>query len=236
MGDEQRELSGGSGIWDRAQQFSAALLRRGIEGVGPLKGAAEVAEEHLRDSGDSEEAIRRLVRTHVRLAATSGFATSFGGFTAMPVTLPAGVTGLYVIGTRLSAAIAYVRGYDLDSEEVRSAIMVTLLGSAGATALKRAGVEIGKRSTTEALCKLPGRVLIEINKKVGYRLITRFSETGVINLGKGIPLVGGVVGAGVDGAACRSIGAYARSAFPELPGKTRPTVIHATAERIDRPR
>lgn len=232
---EQPKLPTGTGIWDKAQQFSEALLRRGINGVGPFKGAAEIAEEHLRDSRDPEQAIRRLIRTHVRLAATSGFATSFGGFTAMPVTLPAGVTGLYVIGTRLSAAIAHVRGYDIESDEVRSAVMVTLLGSAGAEALKKAGVEVGKRTATEALRNLPGRVLLEINKKVGYRLLTRFGEGGVFTLGKGIPLVGGAVGAGMDGAACRSIGAYARAAFPALPGKARSSVIHATAERMDRP-
>lgn len=129
-----------SAAWDKAQRFSEWLLRQGIVGVGPYRGAVEVAEEHLRDARDPEDAVRRLIRTHVRLAATSGFATSFGGFAAMPVTLPAGVTGLYVLGTRLSASIAHIRGYDVDSEEVRSAVMVTLLGSAGAEEIGRAHV------------------------------------------------------------------------------------------------
>lgn len=219
--------------WEKAQQLSEWLLRRGIDGAGPYHGAVEVAEDHLRTADGPEDAIRRLIRTHVRLAATSGFVTSFGGFSAMPVTLPAGVAGLYLLGTRLSASIAHLRGYDVASEEVRSAIMVTLLGSAGADALKKAGVEIGKRGTTQALCNLPGRVLVEINKKVGYRLVTKFGQTGVINLGKGVPLVGGVVGASVDGAACRTIGAYAKRAFPETAGTSRRTAIHARAERLD---
>ncbi|HWM58481.1 MAG TPA: hypothetical protein VNO83_11650 [Pseudonocardia sp.] len=35
----------------------------------------------------------------------------------------------------------HLRGYDIGTEEVRSAILVSLLGSAGASTLKKAGVE-----------------------------------------------------------------------------------------------
>ena len=76
----------------------------------------------------------------------------------------------------MAAAIAHLRGYDVVTEEVRSAILVCLLGSAGASALKRTGVEIGKKSTAAAFQKVPGRVLIEINKKVGFRLVAKGGE------------------------------------------------------------
>jgi hypothetical protein len=47
--------------------------------------------------------------------------------------------------------------------------------------------------------------LIEINKKVGYRLLTKFGTKGSINLVSGIPLVGGGVGAGVNVVAINQI-------------------------------
>jgi hypothetical protein len=62
-----------------------------------------------------------------------------------------------------------------------------------------------------------GRALLEINKKVGYRLVTKAGELGVINLSKLVPLVGGPIGATVDGLSCRTIATYALRTFPARP-------------------
>lgn len=197
------------------EQLVGRVIEFGVGGAGPLKGAVEVADEHLMAAGgDRDEAIRRLIATHVRLAAGSGFVTGLGGIATLPVTVPAAMAGLYVIATRMSAGIAHLRGYDVDTEEVRSAILIALLGSAGTATLKRAGVEIGRKSTAAALHKLPGRVLAELNKKVGYRLVTKAGEKGVVNLSKLVPLVGGPIGATVDGLGCRTIATYALQTFP----------------------
>lgn len=201
------------------ERLVAQVVDAGIRGGGPLRSAVDIADEHLISAGgDREAAIRRLVATHVRLAAVSGFATGLGGIVTLPITVPAAMAGLYIIATRMSAGIAHLRGYDLDTEEVRSAILVALLGSAGAATLKKAGIEIGKKSTTAALHRLPGRVLIEINKRVGYRLVTKAGEKGVVNLTKLVPLVGGPIGAAVDGVSCKTIAGYAMRTFPPLPG------------------
>lgn len=190
------------------------VIEVGIGGAGPLKGAVVVAEEHLAAAGgDRESAERRLIATHVRLASGSGFVTGLGGIATLPVMVPAAMAGLYVIATRMVAGIAHLRGHDVNTEEVHSAILVSLLGSAGAATLKRAGVEVGKKSTAAALKKLPGRVLIELNKKVGYRLVTKAGEKGVVNLTKLVPLVGGPIGAAVDGVSCKSIATYAMRTF-----------------------
>ena len=82
--------------------------------------------------------------------------------------VPAATAGLYIVATRMCAGIAHLRGYDIGTEEVRSAILVSLLGSAGASTLRRAGVEIGRRSTAVALERVPARLLTEINKRVGF--------------------------------------------------------------------
>ena len=78
----------------------------------------------------------------------------------------------------MSAGIAHLRSYDIGTEEVRSAILVSLLGSAGASTLKKAGVEIGRRSTAVALERLPARILAEINKRVGFQLVVKAGEKG----------------------------------------------------------
>jgi EcsC protein family len=209
MAEEERSAlrSLGERLIDRVIEF-------GINGGGPLSGALTTAEEHLvATAGDREEAVRRLVAAHVRLAAVSGFVTGVGGIATLPVAVPAATAGLYIVATRMCAGIAYLRGYDVGTDEVRSAILVSLLGSAGASTLKRAGVEIGRRSTAVALERLPARLLIEINKRVGYSLIAKAGEKGVLNLAKLVPLVGGPIGAAVDGVSCKTIAAYALRTF-----------------------
>jgi hypothetical protein len=191
------------------------VIELGVNGGGPLSGAADTADEHLvAANGDRELAVRTLVSSHVRLAALSGFVTGLGGIVTLPVAVPAATAGLYVLATRMSAGVAHLRGYDIGTAEVRSAILVSLLGSAGASVLKRAGVEVGRRSAAGALEKVSARLLIEINKRVGYKLVAKAGEKGVAALGKLVPFVGGPIGATVDGLSCRTIATYARHTFP----------------------
>jgi hypothetical protein len=76
------------------------------------------------------------------------------------------------------------------------------------------GIKLGEKAAMSALKALPGRVLIEINKKVGFRLLTKFGQKGVINVVKFVPLVGGMIGAGVNVSAMAGVGKYAKRNFP----------------------
>ena len=215
------------GLQALGDRLVAQVVELGIRGAGPLSPAVESAEQHLITAGgDREDAIRRLVATHVRLAAASGFVTGLGGIATLPVTVPAAMAGLYIIATRMAAGIAHLRGYDVETDEVRSAILVALLGSAGAAVLRNTGVEIGQRSTAATLQRLPGGTLAELNRRVGYRLVARAGEKGVVNLTKLVPLVGGPIGAAVDGVSCKTIAGYAMRTFaPVVPRIVRAEVV-----------
>jgi len=52
-----------------------------------------------------------------------------------------------------------------------------------------------------------------INKAVGFRLLTKAGSTGILNLTKMVPLVGGVVGGAFDGISTNIVGNTARDAF-----------------------
>jgi len=192
------------------------ILSLGVDGVGPLKGAAQLADEHMAQYRDPDVAINKLIATHTRMVAATGFATGLGGLITLPVTVPTDVAVFYALSARCAAAVAYLRGHDIDSDEVRSVVLLTLLGSAGAVVVLELGVKVGEKTAMAALKTLPGKVLIEINKKVGFRLLTKFGQKGAINLVKFVPLVGGVVGAGVNTAAMRTIGVYAKKNFPKI--------------------
>lgn len=190
------------------------VLEVGVQGFGPIKGARETAEDHLKQHGDVEKAIDRLVATHGRVVGATGFVTGLGGLVTLPLAVPTDVAALYVYQGRMAAGIAHLRGYDLDSDEVRSVVLLSLLGASGAEVLSKVGIEVANKSALAAVRKIPGKVFIEINKKVGFRLITKAGTKGTINVVKIVPVAGGVAGGAVNVAATRTVAKYARKNFP----------------------
>lgn len=114
---------------------------------------------------------------------------------------------------RMVAAIAKLGGYDTHSDQVQTFVYVCLTGTAASDILKQAGIKFGEKLAVAAIKKIPGSVLVKINQRVAFRLITKFGEKGIINLGKMVPLVGGVVGGGFDVASTRVIANNALKMF-----------------------
>jgi hypothetical protein len=134
----------------------------------------------------------------------------------MAVTVPADVVSFQLLSTRMIGGIAHLRGYDLDSEHVRSLVLVCLLGASGTQVMSEAGIQVGTKAATSALRKLPGHMIIRLNQRVGFRLVTKFGQKGVVNLVKVIPVLGGGIGAGVNVAGINLLAGYAKRNFPAL--------------------
>jgi EcsC protein family len=191
-----------------------SLLDVGIDGKGPFHSAQRVADVLRAEKPDAEEAVDAVVRAHLRLAAAGGFVTGLGGFITLPVALPANVIEFYVVATRMVASIASLRGYDIFQPEIRSAILLTLVGADSDDLLKKAGVMSTGRLSNLAAQRLPGPALMVVNKAVGFRLISTAGKKTLARLGKGVPVIGGVLGAGLDGYLLKRIADHARHEFP----------------------
>ncbi len=185
----------------------------GINGLGVLPSAEQVAPDHLSKAANVEDAINSVIAWRTTYAAGTGFITGLGGIAAMPITIPAGLAASYALGANTAAAVAYLRGYDIHSEQVRTMVLLCLIGEAGEEILKTAGITISTKVFQNLIKQIPGKVLIEINKKIGFRLITKAGEKGVVNLMKMVPLVGGVVGGTFDGLFVNSCGKTAKTLF-----------------------
>jgi hypothetical protein len=201
-----------------ALQLVSRLIDFGIDGKAPaLKPSIHVAGNYLADTrfAHDDDRIRSLVRWHVAAATTTGFTTGLGGLVTLPVTLPAGLGAAWLLQARMIGSIAHIRGYDLADERVRTLVVAAIAGDATvAEVTKRIGGDLASRAGKAAVQRVPGKLLIEINKKVGFRLLTKGGTKGVLNLGKAVPVLGGVVGGAVDGASTRAVGAVAVRAFP----------------------
>ena len=193
-----------------------SLLDTGIDGKGPFDPAARVADAALaKHSGDVEKAVDEVVRDHLKLVAASGFLTNLGGFVTLPVALPANVIGFYMLATRMSAAVARLRGYDIADPRIRSAVLLSLVGADSQDLLAKAGmVAPTGRLTALAAQRLPGPALMVVNKAVGFRILSTAGKKSFSRFGKSIPLVGGAVGAGLDGWLMKQLGDHVRTEFP----------------------
>jgi MFS family permease len=187
---------------DLNNQFVEVLLNQlidfGIGGAGILPSAERLAADHLGKSAHVDEAIDSLIQWQKIRAGSTGFVTSLGGFALMPVTLPANLAASYILSVNTVAAIACLRGYDVQSHQVRTAVLLCLVGSEAEGLLKNVGIQIGEKTFRNLLKSVPGRALREINQKVGFRLLTKTGERGVINLSKLMPVVGGLIGGTID--------------------------------------
>ena len=195
------------------------LLDVGIDGRGPFDSAQRVADVAVADHVDADRAIDAIVRSHMRLAAAGGFLTGLGGFVTMPVALPANVLEFYLVATRMVASIASARGYDIRRPEVRSAVLLALVGADADDLVSSAGLRPSAFSPTWRLAdlaaqRLPGPALMVVNKGVGFRLLTQVGKKSLTRLGKAVPMVGGVLGAGLDTFLLSRIADHARHEFP----------------------
>ena len=168
----------------------------GIPKISPS--VEEMANDYLKKYKTKEEACKAMIRNQITKCATSGFITGFGGFITMPVTLPANITSVIYVQMRMIACTSYMAGFDLNSYQTQTLVYACLAGVAVNNVIKQAGIKFGVKFANGLIKKIPGKVLIKINQKVGFRFATKFGTKGIINLGKLIPGVGAVIGGGLD--------------------------------------
>ncbi len=186
---------------------------KSINGLPGMGSALEMADDYIADGGSKREQIDALIRWQNTKAATAAFVTSLGGVITLPVAIPANISSTLYVQMRMIAAIAHIAGHDIHNDKVKTMMMVCLTGNAVNEVLKDTGVMLTTKLATVAIKNISSETLKTINKAVGFRLLTKFGTTGVINLGKMVPIIGGLVGAGLDGYTTNLIGDKAREIF-----------------------
>ena len=186
---------------------------KAVQGVAGLDSAYDLADAYLKQEGSLHAQANSLIRWQNTKAGTSGFLTGLGGIITLPVAIPANVASVMYVQIRMIAAIAHMGGYNLNDDRVKSLVFLCLTGNAAKDILKDVGIVVGKKLAENAIKNISGKTIVAINKKVGFRLLTKFGEKGVINLGKAIPLLGGVVGATFDSVSTNTVGNIARDTF-----------------------
>lgn len=191
-----------------------SLYSKCIQGIPMISSPIEkMADDYLQHNATVEDAAKDMINKQVIKCTTSGFITNLGGIITLPVTIPANVGSVMYVQMRMIACAAYMAGYDVHTDQVQTLVYACLAGVSVMEVAKKAGIKIGQKGLENLIDKIPGKVLIAINQKVGFRMLTKFGETGAINIGKAIPVVGGVIGGGFDFIDTKFIGNRAYNQF-----------------------
>ena len=199
---------------EKADDLVGWILDKAVDGIGPLPSASDLADKYrCQPFANDAERVQALIRWAVAKNAAAGFVAGLGGAPTLPVAVPGSLVASLAIQAPMVAAIAEIYGHDSKDDQVRTAMLLCMLGNAMEDVVKQAGVVVGGKVAIATLKKIPGKALIEINKRVGFRLLTKFGTKGVVNLAKFVPLVGGAVGGTFDGMTCYFAGRAADKCF-----------------------
>ena len=192
------------------------IYRYAGQGGAGLDSAFELAESYRAlEYRTSYEQANALIRAHNGKAGVTGFLSGLGGFMTLPVTLPAGLGALYFIQIRMAMSLAELGGHSTTDDRVKGMVYASLLGQKVYPVLRSAGVKIGEKTAIRLIQGISGKTLVKINQAVGFRLVTKFGEKGVINLGKAVPAIGGLIGGSMDSWHTNHVGNCARDLFIE---------------------
>ncbi len=186
---------------------------KAVNGIPKLDRAEDLAENYTSRAQSPEEAIDSLIAWQIGKAGIAGFVTGLGGIITLPIAVPAYFTSILWVKIRMVAAIAYIRGFDIRSDQVKTLVLACLAGTSATDLLKDFGVNVGSKLTQQAIARISGATLARINRAVGFRLVTKAGATGAVNLSKIVPFIGGVVGGSFDATITRAIGEVAKKMF-----------------------
>src|SRR5258706_11382162 len=188
---------------------------RAIQGMPGLDGAEELAKSYAARYATTDEAVATLIASPSRKAGVAGFVTGCGGAIALPLAMPANLLGTLYIQLRLVAAIAHLRGHDLQSAEVRTLALACMTGSKAADTLKDALVRLRTQLTRDALGWLSPVLIKKVEHAARLPVRTSSGTAGVARLGRPIPVTRGGVAGGLDAAMSQLV---RRTAHPVFAG------------------
>ena len=186
---------------------------RVLNGVPGLDTSYEMAQKYLVRQGTLHEKTNSLIRWQNAKAGISGFITGIGGLMTLPVAIPANLASVLFIQIRMISAIAQMGGHNLREDKVKMLVYICLVGNIAKDFVQEAGIMIGSKLTARAIGSISERSILIINERVGFRLLAMYGGKGAVNIGKAVPLIGGLIGGTIDTVTTNIIGNMARNIF-----------------------
>lgn len=191
----------------------------------PLLGTPQtLAADMRRTAGDRAEQAQRLVMRHIAASGTAGFLSGLGGFFTLPIVLPANLAGVALVQLHMAASVAALAGLDPKRPDVKRRVVDCLVGTRPAEgddgkraaedeALDRVGLKLAERGLNFVITNAIGAATWA-GKRAAGRVQRR--------LVRGVPVLGGVIGAVSDGYVTLQVARNAFDAFLDDGGEPHP--------------
>ena len=184
-----------------------------LDGVPGLGTPQERAADARAGGGSLDAQADRLVRRHVAISASAGFASGLGGWLVLPVVLPANLATVATVQLHMAASMAALAGLDPRSAATRERVLSCLVGSTPADpardaeqeTLDRFGLKLAERGLNLVVSSA-ARAAKWGASRVAKKQVQR-------RLLRGIPLLGGFIGAASDGYVTMKVAEAARDEF-----------------------
>lgn len=203
---------------------------------------------YINSGKTPEECARNFINWQTGKAGATGFALGLPGFAAMPVTIPADLASVSYLQLRMIAVIGILFGWETTSDQFRAVAFSCLLGTATGEAVRDVGVKASARFGSRFVRNISGKSLKRVNDflgipklfikgvnagtKAGGKATAKVGSEGIVNLSKMVPLLGGIVGGGLNIVFTRQMGLFAIRLLKDGPpdgGKSRPNGAAAPA-------
>jgi hypothetical protein len=185
------------------------LWQAAIDPDGPgkhLRSCYELAEEYRIPGMPASKCVARFINRQAVTTGGAGFALGLPGAGFGLVAVPTDFLWTGLVHMRMVATIALLHGWDARSDQVETVAKMALLAASGTEAALPGGVRFGHTAGLRLLAKFPARTLRTAHGTAAPRMLARAANAGFVNLARLAPILGAVVGAGLNSASTLAIG------------------------------
>jgi uncharacterized protein (DUF697 family) len=241
---EENTKTADAGWLAKSLDFLWGTVVIGDTKFNPEKSCYQLAANYTDSGKTPEECARNFINWQTGKAGATGFALGLPGLAAMPLTIPADLASVSYLQLRMIAVIGILFGWEATSDQLRTVAFSCLLGTAAGEAVRDVGVKASTRFGSRIIRNISGKSLKRVNDFFGIHNLlikgvnggakggakaaasagARAGSKGIVNLSKMVPLLGGVVGGGLNIVFTRQMGQIAVRLLKDGPpdgGKSR---------------
>ena len=171
-----------------------------------IHSGSEWGKEFLHDpqwQGDKNRMANHIIYESTMWSIGTGVTTGLGGLAGIPADVA------FTLYSQVKLAATLFTIYEIDTRDKSTQPIILAAAGVGAAELAtQLGTSIGVKAIRSALMSVPGKVLAQINKALGIKLISKAGEKTLLNVAKIVPFLGSPVTGMVNGVMMNACGHF----------------------------